>query len=305
MSSSDDARRRIVQRIGVPDVVDTLAGLPGADFTSLMLHVMRARAARVTPADLKHQFDRDRFVAPAAVPLRDLRAAEDVLLASLPQEFDVIALSPLAPFGVHSAIATVDQAKVVSTVRGNEVAGDPTNVLVLEATRRRDGDGVVRLATTQRVVRAQTFAGPASWAHFQIFGLVTAGRDRGHRFFERAHLGEHIAFQVAALRAAGADDVRVELTDFTGEWTTVVTELQERFDAVVNPDRAGGAGYYEGLCFKVNPTFGDVTIETGDGGVVNWTQRLLDNRKERCVISGLGVDRIALAMAPPTTDRGR
>jgi hypothetical protein len=297
MSSSDDALRRIVERIGDPDIVETLAELPGADFTSLMLHVMRARAGRVTPKTLLQQYEHDRFVAPGTVPLRDLHDAIDVLLAQLPDGFDVVALSPLSPFGVHSVVAPVDQAKIVSTVRGSEVAADPTNVLALEAAQRRDGDNVVRLAATQRVVRAQPFAGPASWAHFQIFGLVTAGRDRGHRFFERVHLGEHIAYQVAALQAAGADHIQVELTDLTGEWTAVVAELQERFDAVVNPDRQGGAGYYEGLCFKVNPTFAGETIETGDGGVVDWTQQLRNNRKERCVISGLGVDRIALAMA--------
>ena len=95
------------------------------------------------------------------------------------------------------------------------------------------------------------------------------------------------------LRATGAEAVRVELTDFTGEWTAVVTELQERFDAVVNPDRAG-AGYYEGLCFKVHPTFAGEAMETGDGGVVDWTRQLRNNGKERCVISGIGVDRIAL-----------
>jgi hypothetical protein len=257
---------------------------------------MRARAERVTPTALLRQYENDRFVAPGAVELRAIRAAEDLLLAHLPPDFDVIACSPLSPFGVHSAIATVDQAKVVSTVRGSEVAADPTNVLALEAARRRVGDNVIRLATTQRVVRAQWIEGPASWAHFQIFGLVTAGRDRGHRAFEHVHLSEHIAFQIAAVRAAGAEHVRVELTDFTGEWSSVVAELQEKFDAVVNPDREGGAGYYDGLCFKVHPTFGGETMETGDGGVVNWTQLLANNRKERCVISGVGVDRIAVAM---------
>jgi hypothetical protein len=32
----------------------------------------------------------------------------------------------------------------------------------------------------------------------------------------------------------------------------------------------------------------------GDGGDVDWTARLTSNSKERCVISGLGVDRLAL-----------
>jgi hypothetical protein len=31
-------------------------------------------------------------------------------------------------------------------------------------------------------------------------------------------------------------------------------------------------------------------IEIADGGLVTWTQQLLDNRKERLFISGLGIE---------------
>jgi hypothetical protein len=34
-------------------------------------------------------------------------------------------------------------------------------------------------------------------------------------------------------------------------------------------------------------------VEIGDGGFVDWTQRLTGNRKERLLISGVGVDRFA------------
>jgi hypothetical protein len=33
--------------------------------------------------------------------------------------------------------------------------------------------------------------------------------------------------------------------------------------------------------------------EVGDGGFVDWTARLCGNRKERLLISGYGVDRLA------------
>jgi hypothetical protein len=306
MNASAEALRRVVARTGTPGIVDTLAALPGADFTTLMLHVMRARAARITPATLVQQYERDRFVAGWGVPVRDLRAAEDVLFGALPPSFEVLGLSPVAPFGASSAIATVDQHKVVTTVRGSEVASDPTNVLALEAARRRhadpNGSAVVRFATSQRVVRAQPFSGPRSFAHFTVFGLLSAGRDRGNRAFEHAHLAEHIAFHIAGLRAAGAERVRVALTDFTGEWPAVVDALGREIDAdevVVDPDRPNGAGYYQGLCFKVHPTFAGETLELGDGGVVDWTRQLVGSRKERCVISGIGVDRLALVMRSP------
>lgn len=59
------------------------------------------------------------------------------------------------------------------------------------------------------------------------------------------------------------------------------------------PDRPSGSGYYDRFCFKVFVTFGDHTLEIGDGGLVDWTQQLVASRKERCMISGLGLDRLA------------
>lgn len=37
-------------------------------------------------------------------------------------------------------------------------------------------------------------------------------------------------------------------------------------------------------------------FEIGDGGGTDWTQQLLADRKERLVIGGIGVDRLALAL---------
>jgi hypothetical protein len=34
-------------------------------------------------------------------------------------------------------------------------------------------------------------------------------------------------------------------------------------------------------------------MEVGDGGFVDWTARLLGNRRERLLISALGVDRLS------------
>ena len=38
-------------------------------------------------------------------------------------------------------------------------------------------------------------------------------------------------------------------------------------------------------------------FELGDGGLTDWSARLLSNRKERLMISGAGVDRMAAAIA--------
>jgi hypothetical protein len=61
-----------------------------------------------------------------------------------------------------------------------------------------------------------------------------------------------------------------------------------------DPERAQGRTYYDRFCFRALASFDGKTIEVGDGGLVDWTARLLQDRKERLFISGIGIDRIAL-----------
>ena len=112
------------------------------------------------------------------------------------------------------------------------------------------------------------------------------------------------------MRAAGAETLRVAVTDFTGTWEATVDALMHEVAAdevVRDPDRPNGAGYYEGLCFKVFATFAGETLELGDGGVVDWTQQLVGSQKECCVISGVSVERLAMVMTQrgARPDRGR
>lgn len=46
--------------------------------------------------------------------------------------------------------------------------------------------------------------------------------------------------------------------------------------------------YYKGIQFKAVVQAGEHEIEIADGGLVDWTQQLLGNNKERCFISGIG-----------------
>ena len=55
------------------------------------------------------------------------------------------------------------------------------------------------------MTRAALFDGPVSFAHFQLLGLVTAGRDTGGREFERRALLEHLRIGATGLLAAGAE----------------------------------------------------------------------------------------------------
>lgn len=302
-NGSRAALGRVVRRVGGEDVLDALVALPGSDLTTLQLDLMRRRAAALTPAAVLERYRRDRFTGPAPVSFRALRRVEDVLLdvlARRPEPAEVVTLAPLAPLGTHSVLSTVDQNKVVSTVRGTDVAADPTNALALEAAVRRRAAGpgeVVRLAAIQRVVRAQLVGGPAMFAHFALFAQVMAGRDAGGRQFERIALAEQLAVVTSALPLLGAEEVQVRLTVLDPMLAPVADAATAAAAAavVLDPDRSSGRGYYEGLCFKVLARLGGELVEVGDGGFTGWTRDLLSDRKERLLISGLGIDRLAVS----------
>lgn len=294
------ALARLLPQLGGAEVLDRLSSLSGSEFTSVMLEVARRRAARETPASVLRRYQCDRFVRPGTVPWGSLRRAEDLLLSCLPAGVEVVTLAPLVPLGTHSVLGGVSQDRVVTAMRACEVAADATSALALEAAVRRAGAGagVVRLAAVQRVVRAQRFEGAGASAHFSLFGLVTAGRDTGGHRFERSAVAEHVRLAAAGLEAAGLRGIQVAFTPLSEMGRRVAAEVAgdlstASVDVVEDPARQAGRGYYRDVCFKVNALASGELAEFGDGGFTGWGRRLAASGKERLLISGLGVDRLA------------
>jgi len=275
------------------------AGLSAPDLGSLLLAVAAERAESRDASDVLAQFRRDRFVAPSPTSAKALRKVATIA-TRIAGGFEEVELAPLAPFGTHSVLGGISQNRVVTTTRMTEVAADPTNTLALEAAaRRRDTVEDVRLCAVQRVTRAQLGDGPLTFAHFSIFALVTAGRDHGNHQFEIGTLVSHINHHCALVAELGLGPAQVTLSDLSGRQQqpleAIATVLsQNGIDVEMWPDREAGIGYYPSLCFKVSVIDSDGTeIEIADGGVTTWTQHLLQNKKERLVISGAGLDRLA------------
>ncbi len=309
---SGQALRRVVGEVGGAELLDVLADeLPGSDLTTLLLEVFRRRAERLSPADVLRRYRSDRFVAPATVDFAALRRAEDAMLGALPGGFETVVLAPVLPLGAHTAAAGVDPRNVVATIRATEVAADPTNGLALEAAVRRGellraaprSAEPVRLAASQRVTRAQVFSGPVSFAHFQLLGVVTAGRDTGAHEFESRYLAEHVRFAADGLAALGLDRVTIAVTCLNEPARRILAAISAEFagrrgvGVTEAPERESGRAYYRDLCFKVFADRGGSALEVGDGGFVDWTAKLLGNAKERMLISGFGIERLAFASA--------
>jgi hypothetical protein len=288
---------RIIRESAVPDLLDVLAArLTPTDLQSILLEVYRRRADNVTPARLLEQYASNRFVAPSPLDPRRVVEFERRAWALLPPAYAPIELAPVCPLGTTAAVATVDQNKVLTTIRNTEVVADTTNVLALEAAvrRRKQRQEPVLLAASQRVTRTQVFEGAKSFAHFRLLALVAAGRDTGSFTFESTRLIEQLGYFLNLLRGLGFTSARVGITPFSD--VPIPNVLQALPTCYLDPTRESGRGYYHDVCFKIYATDrAGEEIEVGDGGMVDWTQQLLADRKERLLIGALGVERLCLA----------
>jgi hypothetical protein len=307
-----DPVERIVRDAGVPDLLEILGErMAPTDLQSLMLEVARRRAAAVSPPEVLGAYERDRFSRPAVVDGAAVAAFEHLAWSLLPAGYDAVELSPVCPLGTNSALATVDQNRVVSTVRGTEVVSDSTNVLALECAVRRRAlrrsplgrTQPVCLASSHRLLRAQRFSGPGTWAHFRVFGLVAGGRDRGSFRFESGALIEQIGFLVGLVSRVRPDwRLDVAVTDLASRTPWLQTDLLDPLaarwpDATfrMDPERTSGRGYYVDACYKFFAVDeSGRQIELADGGCTTWTRALISDAKERLVISGLGVERLLI-----------
>lgn len=295
---------RILARHGDGIVGVLTDGLAGSDLTSLLLEVTRRRAHRVTPAEVMRRFSTDRFVRPGAVPFAAVRWAEDRMIEALPAGVEVVMLAPLVPTGLHAVVAGVDQRNVVSTIRATDVAADPTTGLALEAVRRRQAllasesksPQVVHLATVQRVTRAQRFDGALSFAHFTLGGMVSAGRDRGNHAFECDSVEDHVAVMARVVAATGLEAAWLEWTSFdpaAGRVAACAEGAARSMGLGWRVVGRAGRAYYRHFRFKLVAEVDGEDVDVGDGGDVDWGAGLLASQKERMLISGIGLERLA------------
>ena len=297
--------RRVWEQLAASPRAALERGLSPADLQTALLDVSRSRAAAVTPARLMQRWRQDRYVQPTVSDPRPVWQLEARLWALLPDEFAGVELSPVAPLGTCSAVGPVSQDRVMSTTRGSEVVSDPTNVLALEAASRRQRAGAptVSLASCHKVLRGQPFDAPGVFQHFRLFALVTSARDRGSGRTEAAMLTTHLQFWGRALG---------ELLPArrTALWYTVFgfPPLHERMRDTVLPaldplppgvavdedaGRERARGYYERGAIRIEAEADGGWQEVGDGGFTDWTARLLNDAKERCLISCVSTDRLA------------
>ena len=71
----------------------------------------------------------------------------------------------------------------------------------------------------------------------------------------------------------------------------ILDSLNKNFPVIID-EQATMNNYYKGIQFAIIE-IDRKEIEIADGGFVDWTQQLLENKKERMLISGLGIEYLA------------
>jgi len=266
----------------------------------LLLEVYARRAKRRDPKALLDDHLSNRFTQPSASTQGRLLEWDRVAFSKLPKVFQPVELSPVCPLGAASVLSPISQDWIVSTIRNTEVVADSTNVLALEcAVRCREQKtfstgyaAPVHLAASHRLLRGQKISlGPSVRQHFRLFSLCSAGRDHGNLRFETETVHLHVGFFITALKKFLGSKIPRSIVQ-----SGIVDKLQSSHKGVkvgFDQDRKQGRGYYAELCFKIFVTYpSGKEQELVDGGDVNWTQKLLNNAKERLVISGCGSERL-------------
>lgn len=310
MSSDGQSNlERIVRELGVEGIVDLLSEqLAGADLNTLLLEVFKAKTNRSSASDLLKRYQANRFVHPATVDPIQLKQLElNVLKIASNHSVSPVQLSPAAPLGSCSVVATVDQNKVISATRGTEVVSDATNLLALhvcnlvKTSKASSRDDFIRLCTTHRHVRAQNFGNvPGMLPHFHLFCMVTSGMDKGSYRFEKQSFWEHIRVYQDIFQSLFDSDIKVILSardgykDTDGLLERIVKDGEQSpvQVSIMEPNKQNK--YYKGLQFTIIATINGREHNIGDGGFVDWSQQLLGNKKERLIISAIGLERLVL-----------
>lgn len=281
-------------------IITSLVNLSGVEWNSAWLDVVRERIQRQRPSTILQTFKQNRFVQPSRINPLALKTLELACLQTVQSRgFAPIELSPVAPLGSCAVLAPVDQHNIVSSCRGVEVVADATNVLALHLAteiQRHPEMMPMKSACTHRHLRAQTFDHPEFSAHFSVLALATAGLDGGHFTFEAAAVTDHIVTHHQLLqRYFPAEKLALKLwlrrpdAYFKSQIKqTLLTQLPGQDISWVDP--AGPHNYYPHLQFKIFLQRAGQELDLADGGLVDWTQKLLNNRKQRLMVSGLGLE---------------
>lgn len=301
----------ITGKIRIPNLIDLFVEhLSFGELQSLLIKVFELKAKKKHFKDILNEYNSNRFTRSSDINPIIHRNLELKVFSLLPNDFVTIDLSPLTPLGTSSTLTTVHQNNIVSTIRNVEVAADTTNVLALECANRRNellksatkNADTIKLCSSQRVTRGQLFQNKDFSAYFNVIALCSAGKDAGNSIFEMTNLEEHIMFYIKLIEEiVDKNEVnRIVIKFFCYEGLdnhrlieNIKGKLADKryVHFKIEENSEFGRNYYRRLRFMISViNKSNLEFDYIDGGFTDWTSKLLSNKKERLLTSGIGTD---------------
>ncbi len=294
--------KNVLEKSGNENLIDELTTrLSQSEITTLLLALSKEITNKIIPNDILGKYESNRFVKPSTLnPIKVKQIEVSMLETAEASGFSSVLLSPASLLGSCSVIAKVDQNNVISATRGLEFIADSTNMLAIylaHGIKNRTIENTknsVHLSAVCRVTRGQMFKINDFVPHFGLFTIVSSGKDTGSYNFEKDAIAKHMKFYTSYFKDKLGHELKVSLnvrngyTDKIGFIDRIHHHLREMYhdiDFIVNREENDNT-YYQGLNFKISVN----DIEIVDGGFVDWTQKLLGNKKERLLTSGAGID---------------
>ena len=295
--------QKIEAKLGSENITEIISEkLSNSELNSWLLELFKRRSKKVQPPKLLQEFKTNRFVRPSSLDQLEFKKEElEWLEKANDIGFEPIILSPLSPFGTCSTVAFVDQNNIVSATRGTEVISDSTNVLALMAAseiKYNNKRGLIKYCTVHRQMRAQPFTHPEHTAHFGLICMITAGKDIGERKFELQNLSEHLNYYYEMLsKRFDTQNIlfRIYTEEYENTFNGKLKELIQNFVEIKKlryDTKPMMNNYYKELQFKFFIESKNIMLDVVDGGFVDWTQKLLSNKKQRLLISAGGLELI-------------
>jgi len=303
----DKILEKIIRKLDKEAFIDQIATrLSGTEFNSLMLEIFRKRAMAIQPASLMKEFETNRFVQPGKTdPIKSREMELQWLKYVRDRGFLPLTLSPVAPIGCCAAVATVNQNKVLSSLKGTEVVADASNVLALKIAKdfkeEKDKDKIVHYATVHRHTRGQAFDNPDYAAHFSVLCMASGGFDKGGHSFELDQLNLHISTLWTLLEEAfPMDEMFIKFyLKSANEQFAILLQQNGHYWSALKYELVSDLNkpYYHTVQFKIFIKAGDTEMDIADGGFVDWTQQLITNKKHRLLISAAGIELVQLLLS--------
>lgn len=303
----DEAIKHIIDRYNLNEIVDILSNkLSGSELNSLLLEVFERRVMQETPSSLLGKYTKNKLVKPAQLDFLKFKEEElECCKIVANSSFELIELSPVAQLGTSSIMATINQKKVLTALRNTEVQSDPTNSIALHyASLKKNNElseKTYNFSNVSRVIRTQVFSNPNFTPHFPILSLISCGMDTGSFEFEKTEIYKHFAITQDVCKSVfGFNNLFFEIIpckEYDSNSPLISNSLSHiknsGFDVRIAESDSQN-NYYYGMRIKTKIIADGVEYEIGDGGLLDWTQKLLANKKERMLTMGLGIQLLHL-----------